>query len=289
MGSSVVSVGIRHVKVWRVDHPTSTSPSKKRPDLNTKSNNAPGSPIPKRFLGRNSLLGPLIDSTFVHGIAVSYSRAILCTIQGDICVLDDTQQSQDVKVATRVGFTVLCSTFDRQHQLVSFAGEGGIVQSIALGGLVKCAAPSDSYASSSPTERFPISDLERRPDILAIGVARDRLVTVSSDEIALLTVKESGRTSASPNCARRLPAHGDAVLGICSLLPKASLDSVDFLSYSKNGRVSFWKLDGSCTNSIEVALDQRNAQISDNNELKTLTVPPSHDYLLTGDKYGILR
>ena len=289
MGSSVVSIGTRHVKVWRVDQPTAASPSKKRPELNTKSNVLPGSPIPKRFLGRNSLLGPLIDSTFIHAIAVSHSSAILCTIQGDICVLDDTHQSQHIEIATRVKFTVLCATFDRQNNVVSFAGEGGIVQSFALDDLMKRAASPDSNASSSPLEKIPISDLEKRPDILAVGVARDRLVTVSSDEIALSAVQERRKASVSPECVKKLPAHGAAVLGICGLLPKASLDCADFLSFSKNGRVLFWKFDGSCTDSIEVALDHQNVQISDSNELKTLTLPPSHDYLLTGDKYGILR
>lgn len=80
MGSNVISVGTRHVKVWRLERVTPISPLKTRLELET---NPPASPTPKTFSGRNCLLGALIDATFSTAVGLSDSKAVVCTIQGD--------------------------------------------------------------------------------------------------------------------------------------------------------------------------------------------------------------
>lgn len=77
MGTSVISVGTRHVKVWRHD-PEPASPTKGRSELIKGYEIPPASPVPKAFSGRNCILGSLIDAVFTSVVAISQSKAILC-------------------------------------------------------------------------------------------------------------------------------------------------------------------------------------------------------------------
>ena len=272
MGSSVISTGNRHVKVWRVDSET------KFPSVN-------GSPKPKILSGRNCLLGPLINSTFSCSVAVTNCKTVVCTIEGDVCMLDDTHKTQRLGIITKVNFSIICLTIDRRNGVLCIAGEGGAKRSIPLDNVMNAAF----YGSSSPSDQTSSSGLERSPDTLAIGVICDRLVIVNSNRaIEIWNVENDVKASALPKIAKTLPAHRDAVLGICSLLPKKRPGDPDLLTFSANGNVLFWMLDGKCTASIKVFLDQRGEHI-DKNELKTLTPLRSDGFVVTGDKIGVLR
>ena len=287
MGSSVITAGARHVKVWRVDQGSSASPSRIRPYVESKIAFAPTSPAPKTFLGRNCLLGCLIDSTFSHSVAVSDCKAILSTVQGDICLLDDTHGIQKLEIVAKARFGIFCMTFDRRNGLVWFAGEDGMHCSMSLDVLIRRAASSDS---SSPCLTLS-PNMEKRPDILGIGIVGKRIITVGSNHAISISIIETETTaSALPKIAEKLPAHGDCVLGVCSLLPKVQPEDPDFLTFAANGSILFWMLDGSCTANIEIPLNQlRLDESRDQNKLTVLTPSMPNGFLVTGDKTGILR
>ena len=290
MGLNVISIGTRHVKVWRLERASSPSPSIKRLDLDAHSMTIPGSPSPKTFSGRNCLLGPLINATFSHAIALSDCKAVLCTISGDLCLLDDTERTQRLEIITKFDFCIICITFDPKTKLLWVAGEGNILKSIEIDEASACIASLITSAPYCPIPDLP-SELGRISDIMAIGVVCNGLVIVDSDRaISILQVQETGGRSTLIRINKRLPAHESAVLGARSLLPKAIPHSPDFLTFCAKGNVLFWTLNGTCIGSLKIALDQIiGGGNTISNELKALKPDSMNDCLVTGDKIGVLR
>ena len=287
MGSSVITTGTRHVKVWRVDQQLPKSPSKARPEFES----IPGSPMPKTFSGRNCILGPLIDSTFSQTIAVSDCKAILCTTQGEICVLDDVSKMQRIELAGKVGFGILCAAFDRSSASLWFGGHGDDICSVSLDCLTEPPIPPESLLSAYRLYRGRAAKHGKKRDMVATGLVRGHLLTVRSDSVIEFRAIGNEAHSLLPlKVAKELPAHGSAVLGVCGLLPKPRIDAPDFLTYSTNGNVLFWTFDGQCCDSLAVSLDH-SAETEDaaDNELKTLKPIISDDFLVSGDRRGIVR
>jgi hypothetical protein len=85
-----------------------------------------------------------------------------------------------------------------------------------------------------------------------------------------------------------LQAHGDSVLGVAALR-KPNIPGASFYTWSAEGSVLFWGEDGICTDSLGVRLEQLNSSELEQNELKTVRASVDASYLVTGDKYGILR
>lgn len=283
MGHSVVSIGIRHVKVWR----TPVSPSK-RTELDNNGIGPPGSPAPKAFAGRSCLLGPLMDATFTSVAAISDCRAIICTAQGDICLLDDSDRTQRLDRIAQVDFGILCVIFDHAYGLVWIGGRAGTTRSLHVETLIKPTIPMVPPITTPP---FSSTSSEKAPDTMAIGLVRGRVITVDSHRIIdIQGIADSGRASGFGCDSKRLPAHESAVLGVSSLLPKSRVDGPDFLTFSVRGTVLFWLLDGTCTGSMKIPLGQPTyLEDGDTNDLKIVIPLGPDEHLLSGDTEGVLR
>ena len=284
IGHSVVSIGMRHVKVWRIP----VSPSKTRLELDDHGIGAPESPTPKAFAGRNCLLGLLMDATFTSVTAISDCRAILCTAQGDICLLDDSNRTQRLERVAQVDFGILCVVFDHTSRLVWIGGRQGTTRSMHLDTLIKPIIP---ITPRDRTSLFSSAIVEVVPDIMAIGLLHGRIITLDSHRIIEIRgVSDTERASEEDSGSKRLPAHESAVLGVFSLLPKSRTDGPDFLTFSARGTVLFWLLDGTCTGSTKIHLDQPvYPEDGDTNDLKIVVPLGSDEQLLSGDTMGILR
>ncbi len=291
LGQSVISIGTRHAKVWRVEKATPMSPSKTRLEMDNTATAPPGSPTPKTFSGRNCLLGILIDATFTAVVAISDQRAILCTAQGDICLLDDTQRTQRLERVAKVDFGILCVTLDNNVDRIYVAGQNGGMRSISLNDLLEGSKSPGSTNGSSLRRSASILSTVKKRGVVAIGVVRERIVTIDSNRIIELeSAKESDEPGASSVSSKRLAAHESAVLGVCSLLPKLAEDDADFLTFSAKGTVLFWRLSGESTASIEIPLEQpKSVEDGDTNELKIVAHSRSDGFLISGDKSGVLR
>ena len=291
MGSSVISIGTRHVKVWRVEPGAPTSPSKARLELDASNAGPSGSPTPKTFSGRNCLLGDLIETTFTALVAVSDSEAIVCTAQGDICLLDDADRTQRLNKVGKVDFKVNCVTFDSSRSIVWVAGEGGRMKALPLGDLVGSdrsnMPPSVSFDIGSES----VSSSGKQYAAQAVGIVRNRIILVDSNRsIEIKAAEDTNLAPDSNSVCKKLPAHESAVLGVRSLLPKSSPEEPDFLTFSARGTVRFWSLDGTCTHRVDIPLDQPNcAGDGEINELRTVVPLYGRSYLLSGDKNGLLR
>ena len=283
MGDKVVSIGIRHAKVWR----THVSPSKTKPEADNIAIGSSKSPAPKTFSGRKCLLGPLMDATFTSAAAISDCKAVLCTTQGDICLLDDSHEMQQLEKVAHVDFGILCVLVDHACGLIWIGGREGNVIFMYLNNLVK---PTARIAPFVPTSALQSTGTNFMPDTVAIGLVRARILTVDSHriiEIRGLIDTEGG--SVTDADSKRLPAHESAVLGVSDLLPKTRSDGPDFFTWSR-GIVLFWLLNGTSTGSVEIHLDQPvYPEDGDTNDLKIVVPLGSDRLLLSGDKLGILR
>lgn len=283
MGHSVVSIGNRHAKVWRTD----ASPSKTRLEVDNNGTRPPGSPTPKAFAGRNCLLGPLIDATFTSIATISASSAILCTAQGDICLLDDSHRTQRLERLAQVDMSILCVVFDHASGLVWVGGRQGATRSFHLDTLNR---PTKSTESPVRTSSFLSTNTAMMPDTTAIGLVRGRVITVDSHRVVEIRGVADKGNSGMDSLIKRLPAHESGVLGVSSLLPKSRVDGPDFLTFSAAGTVLFWLLGGTCTGSMTIPLDQPiHLDDGDTNNLKVVVPLDSDEHLLSGDKMGVLR
>ena len=282
MGDRVVSIGIRHVKVWR----THVSPSKTRPESDNIGIGSSKSPAPKTFAGRNCLLGPLMDATFTSAAAISDSRAVLCTAQGDICLLDDSHEMQRLERVAHVDFGILCVLVDHACGLIWIGGRDGNMTSMHLDTLVKHTA---RIVPTVTTSALQSTGPDVVPDTIAIGFVRGRVITVDSHRIIEIRgLVDTARGSVTDADSKRLPAHESAVLGVSDLLPKTA-DGPDFFTWSR-GLVLFWLLNGTCTGSLEIHLDQPVCpEDGDTNDLKIVVPLGSDELLLSGDRMGVLR
>lgn len=229
-----------------------------------------------------------MDATFTSVAAISDCRAILCTVQGDICLLDDSDRTQRLDRVAHVDFGILCVIFDRTYGLVWIGGREGTTRSMHLETLIKPTIPTVPPLTVSP---FSSTSSEKVPDTIAIGLVRGRLITVDSHRvIEIQGVADAERASGIGSNVKRLPAHESAVLGVSSLLPKSRVDGPNFFTFSARGTVLFWSLDGTCTGSTKIPLDQPiYLEDGDTNDLKIVIPLWSDEHLLSGDKLGVLR
>ena len=287
MGSSVISVGTRHVKVWRLDQTESVSPTKSRPDLIKGLEIPSSSAAPKAFAGRNCLLGSLIDAVFTSAVAISQDKAILCTEQGDICLLDDADQEQRLEKVAQVDFSVFCVSVGTSRDCIIVAGSEGRIKVIPIKDLENFETDLDMINNSSSTSRTTVDAGGGFPDILAIGsLSMGRLFTVDRNHTMCIKKAEKVEEQDSSSILKQIDAHDTAVLGV-SALQQPNKYSADFFTWASQGTALFWKLDGICTHRLEIPLDQEpTPETGDANELKVLRASSSGDLFVFGDKFG---
>ncbi|KAL8667119.1 MAG: hypothetical protein Q9202_001041 [Teloschistes flavicans] len=284
MGMNVVSVGTRHVKVWRLEQ--ISSPAKSRRGLESISDGSSASPIPRTFTGRNCLLGSLQDAVFSCVVGISDDKAVLCTQDGTVCLLDDASRTQRLLQVTKKDYSITCVTLDPSAGVVWIGGKGVEPEALPLDVLLHPKQPPPELGKSS---RIVLDEVEK-PDIAAMCCINNRVITIDTSHcIAIYNSLFIGDDAPRVSVINRLPSHDSAVLGVV-ILPKSNKRRSDFLTYSENGRVLYWRWNGTCTNSHLVQLVQPLEQDSTSlNSLRTLGVAQTPETLLTGDKAGVLR
>lgn len=289
MGTSVVTVGTRHAKVWRLQQAMPVSPSKPRATLDSPVPSSPHDTKVKAFAGRNCLLGPLSDAVFTCISVITSDMAILGTVAGIICLLDDSNQSQQVLKVAEVGFGIKCMSIDRIHDCVWVGGDYKRIKALPLQSLLN--RDSVSFASSGTDCSASGNTLERQsgPDLLALATIRGQVLTVDSDHIAhFMEVRRIGTTLDVVTPSKSLEAHRSAILGLTKLQRPNDFDS-DFLTWSTDGTVYFWDRKGQSRMRLEVFLEQTgHDNDGESNVLKAVRVLDSGQVIVTGDSMGVL-
>lgn len=277
MGCSLVTVGLRFVKVWRPnDLPASVNENSERGyGLYNRQH--------KPLAGRNTLLGDLLDATFTCVASFSETKAIVCTDGGDVCILDDEDKAQRLIRVTNVDFSITAACLGPDNKVV-ITGLDGSIEVLDLDELTKTFispnTPPGSKASSKPSTS----------GFVAVGSVGDSIVTVdNSHGIQLRDILPRSRDNTPDHAVlQKLPAHSDAVLGVRAVAAPNEQD-IAFISWSANGSVIFWSSECEAKAMISVSMDQSVDMYNVVNELKTVVAFSNVSHAVSGDKYGVLR
>ncbi|KAI5288198.1 hypothetical protein KEM54_005394 [Ascosphaera aggregata] len=275
VGNNVVTVGIRHIKAWRLD---TTSPTR------TKFSDAIGLPSP--LSGRNCVLGNLGDSTFSCIASISDTEAIICTESGAICLYDDNNGHQKLNFARSVGFGIISVAYDSKTNSVWVGGKAQNMEKFSVEELRDVAvsskppSPAPSEGSSRP------SSSHDKPAITCIGLFPGTLVTIDSAHSLRMCPASDAQEYNCIRTPQTAPAIRDPVMGISPLAAPNYFNS-DFFTWSAGGLVNFWDLKGKKKDSRAVSLGQPHVD-DDVNELKVVRTAKGMKFFVTGDKCGIL-
>lgn len=294
MGNNVITLGVRHVKLWKVEEQQSNSPTKSRFGNEV---NSPSSSSQKALPGRNALLGDMLDTNFTCAAAVDHSRAIICSHTGDVCLLDDTEvpskpteedsaqaKSKDddskgvmFNKILEVGFAITCVVI--RDQAVYVSGRSGNFAVLDLGQLLQ--GNSDCITSTSNTSA----------PLLALGFLENNLVTVDNSQS--IDIWNASHIPGQPNEAStrmQIPGNGDATKGV-STLPQSGELGAAFYTWSRSGNVRLWDTEGNIVESFDVALEAATFQSESEpvNELSACAITPMGDFFITGDNLGVLK
>jgi WD40 repeat protein len=279
MGNNIITVGTRHVKVWRVDSGQSSSPSKQRfsPEGLLLPSTAQSTAI-KTLSGRNCLLGALVETTFSCVASISDDVAVVCSEKGDICLLDDNDGQKLIKVG-HAGFAVTCISANIERRLICIGGRGAM-KTIGFDEVLKGNTPTESPSAISYLSSSQLGS----GTLYAIALATEICIAVNSEHA--ITVSKIGIISDAPT---PLTAHCDPVLGV-RLLYQPNTMAADFFTWSSTGEVLFWDLQGCRTGSMQIEIEQSLvAEDGSPNQCQIIRSSPSASFFVSGDKHGVLR
>lgn len=283
LGDNLVTIGTRHVKVWRVDKPNArTSPTKRMSDGASAFANAT-----RTLSGRNCLLGALLDKTFTAMVAFTTDKALVCSDQGDICLMVDNESSPLFHKVAECGFAVTAITL-HSGKNVLVGGDGGLLMHFDIDELL---AIVPSVLTTLPSEKNCFRSVPQAAHIVSmVPLGSDIIVLDSFHGMQLVRPFANDQDSlASSSVTKRLLAHGAAVLGVQAAPCPTSFD-FSFFTFSADGVVLFWDYAGASVKDLQIPLEQVNSLNDDLiNELKVVKSLKDCKTLITGDKLGVMR
>lgn len=295
IGKGLITVGLRHVKIWKMEEePAVPSPQANSKSLHMifekfshgKSKQPIRSQGPNVLNGRNALLGPLLDETFISVTAISDGRAIIATEKGDICVIDDGLQRVSKVASADSGVT--CLAVDTQRKFAWVACKQGTIRTLKLQDIANPLTPPESPSSRSGS---PILPLGCKPaNVIAMAAMGQNLFLIDTNRsIKVVSLKYHEGLPTPDSVAYEFPAHKSAVNGVRLMPPSAHIQA-DFFTWSACGTVLFWDNHGNSQNELVVELEQpKDAEEDGKNELKVVEFSGTGELIVTGDKVGVLR
>ncbi|KAI1364231.1 WD40-repeat-containing domain protein [Xylaria arbuscula] len=275
MGSNLITLGVRHVKVWRIDEAQATSPVKQKFIGDMSSTMQPQKTLP----GRNVLLGNMIEATFSCAATIDDTKAIVCSETGDVCLLDDIGKQTKLTHLLENGFVTTCVAI--RNSLVYIGGRSGNLATIDLQSLLKGSTDSLRMITDTPTS----------VGVLALGFAGDKLVTIDSKRsIDIWKQDHTPETSIADPVSTPLPGCGDAAMGVGSLA-QSNVTGAQFYTWSQSGYVILWSTDGTIKSSFQVPLDE--AYFEDEpeliNQMTTICATANGKFFIAGDRLGFVK
>ncbi|KAI1288284.1 WD40-repeat-containing domain protein [Xylaria venustula] len=274
MGNNLVTLGVRHVKVWRIDETQATSPVKQK-FIGDMSSTTPTQPQ-KTLPGRNVLLGNMIEATFSCAAAIDDTKAIICSETGDVCLLEDIGKQTKLTHLLESGFVTTCVAI--HNGLVYVGGKSGNLVALDLESLLKGSATMTTEAPTSV-------------GVLALGFLQNRLVTIDTKRsIDIWNQDLTPGTSRTESVSTPIPGCGDAAMGIGSL-SQSSLTGAQFYTWSPSGYVILWSTDGRIKSSFQVPLDEAYFEEEPEliNQMTTIRATTDGKFFIAGDKLGFVK
>ncbi|KAF4123654.1 WD40 repeat [Geosmithia morbida] len=272
-GNVLITLGVRHVKAWKIDETPSISPTK------PKFPSEPSAPAPtaqKTLPGRNVVLGALLEATFTCA-AVCKQGSILCTETGDVCIFDDDDSHLKLRKVLNLGFPI--TSIGIQDKVVYVSGKDGHYARLDLAGVMD--AVDTSVLSTTQTCQRTV----------AMGFLGQRLVTIDANHsIDIWSADHMPGNQAEAGAHITLPGHGEAIVGIQPLCKPNPMDAA-FLTWSGSGIVAFWDLEGRVRSLVHIPVDTSDQEVELGlvNQLTCARVSRNGKMLVTSDRQGILK
>lgn len=272
VGSNLVTFGVRHIKIWRIEEPRPTSPTKR---LNAETSSS--AQVQKTLPGRNVLLGNMIEATFSCAAVLGSSKAIICTESGDVCLFDDTSKQMKLTKVVETGSTITCASVK----------DG----SLYLGGRDGDFTVLDVASFENSSEDCIRANHVASAGLMALGFVNDGLVTLDSKHSIEIRRKTEGTDAFTLDLPTvPIAGHGESILGVESL-PNPKEAGAAFCTWSGSGNMILWDVDGTMRSSFQVPLEQAyyESELDAVNQLTVVKISPRGAYFITGDKLGMLR
>jgi WD40 repeat protein len=282
MGNKLVTVGVRHVKVWKVDDLNATMRISKarQSDVSFLSGSTH-----KTLPGRNCILESLKESTFTSVVAIARNKAVVASDKGDICLIDDTESNHRFSRLADAGFAVSSLAVDVKGRL-HVAGSQGALKTFNIEEMIGRLTPPPS---PPPRVESPSTSVTECNQIGVIACLKDYLITVDTHRaIRLSQLCSDDDEGAVGNVVHTLPAHGNAVLGVHADLAQPNVFEASYYTWAADGTVIFWS-QGTFKGLLQVQLEQLDEPDAVPNELRTVRASTDGAFLVAGDKYGVLR
>ncbi|CAO2651026.1 Nn.00g093230.m01.CDS01 [Neocucurbitaria sp. VM-36] len=282
MGNKLITVGTRHVKVWRVEDSNSTLrvTKSRQSELSFLS-----SSTHRTLPGRNCILEGLKDATFTSVVTVAPDKAVVTTDKGDICLIDDSSSDQRFSRLIDAGFAVSAMAVDVKGRLHLASSQGGL-KTINIREIIGVLTPPPS---PPPRVESPTVSVANYNQVGAIGCLNNYIVTVDSQRaIRLSHLCPADDETMVGDVIHILPAHGDAVLGVEGGLSQPNVLDASYYTWAADGTVIFWSR-GTSKGSLQVPLEQMEGLDVVPNELRTVRIAADGSFLVAGDKFGVLR
>ncbi|KAM0342666.1 hypothetical protein ACHAPU_009276 [Fusarium lateritium] len=276
IGSSLVTFGVRHVKMWKPDDGSTISPTKQK----FFSEQPASTPPSQRTLsGRNILLGALIEETFTCASVVKNSSLIICSETGSVCIMEEDDRQMKLQKVLDLDFSI--STIAVKNNVAYVGGRHGHFAVLDVEAVLDAQPPT---ACIKETTFSPAGQV-------ALGFLADRLVTIdskqsidiwSSDHVPGKDVKAMANIP--------IPGHGQSVTGIQVLQRPNDLDA-SFLTWTSSGNVTFWTLEGQVKASIDVPVGRTEPEneLDPVNQLTCARATSDGKLLISADRLGVLR
>lgn len=280
LGKNLVTVGTRHVKVWTVE--TAITPEAgKRPladQLSTLSMDST-----RTLSGHNCLLGSLLDKTFTAVIAIADVRAVVCSEDGDICLLENEEAKGHLSFVGHAGFPVSTATL-LAPSLLLVGGQNGKMKLFGLQRLLVTLGNGETWNHDQGIE-------------VAVGQTTNAIVAMAflGSDVVVLDNKRTFQTlSCNPSGgfdsqARTIAAHGGTPAGVLAITYPNTLGFV-FMTWALDGTVLFWDQAGNLKNQMIVSLNHGEMDASGyTNELRVVRLNDTCVKVFSGDRQGVLR
>ena len=273
VGNSVVTLGVRHVKMWKVEDGTAVSPLK----LKLLTDVAPSTPTSQRTVpGRNILLGNLLEATFSCA-AVDGNRLIFCTDSGDVCILDDDDKQMRLARVLTLDFSI--TTITIRSNVAYVGGKEGQFATLdvksVMDGCADCILTTTTAKSG----------------VVAMGFLSENLVTIDSKQsIDIWSADFLPGQQGEALAHVPIPGHGEPIIGVHSLqLPNKS--NAAFVTWSSSGNITFWDSEGQIKSTMELNIDPSRigSEFDFINHLTCARTTRNGRLLVSADRRGVIK
>ena len=281
VGDNLVTVGTRHVKVWRLRRNTHDSPSKKFSDASITCT----SPS-KALHGRNCVLGFLLNKTYIAIVVIDLQRAIVCSDEGDICLLIENPSGPRFTKVADSNSTIFSACLVAQKWLMVGSVRGAVKRFD-----IEILTNTNLLPDHQPPGEAIFYSEPRLGEVLALAPIDKHIMVFGSARMAAMVETKTMEDCSTGLVSNRGPwcAHSSTLKGVKAVTLK-EYPQASFFTFSSDGLISFWGIDGDHILDVNVSFGCTTDEVDlAGNELKTVTTVSEYDLICCGDQYGFLR